>query len=60
MNDIKIGNKVIQNINDGDHNIHIVKSIDGDKAVCVSFVNEDQEEIIPLSQLTRVTEDDNS
>ena len=59
MNDnkVKVGNKVIRDISDVGHNILIVKLIEGENAVCVSTVN-DTEEIIPLSNLRRVTDDE--
>jgi len=60
MSDIKVGNKVKYYISDGKWDLFIVKSINGDKALCVSHVNEEKESIFLISELIRVTDDEDS
>ena len=53
---IEVGDLVIRVIRDGESKILQVKSIDGDKALCVSHVNEEQACICSISELTKAND----
>ncbi len=56
MMNIEVGDYVKADIRDGEFKLLQVKSIDGDKALCVSHVNEEQACICSISELTKAND----
>ncbi len=53
---IKVGDLVKKDKGDGNWDLYIVKSFYGDKAVCISHVNEEKEAIFLISELIRLND----
>ncbi len=56
MMDIEVGDFVKADIRDGEFRLLQVKSIDGDKAVCVDYINEDQAFTLSITKLIKAND----
>ena len=56
MMDIEVGDFVKADIRDGEFRLLQVKSIDGDKAVCVDYLNEDQAFTLSITKLIKAND----
>ncbi len=54
--DIEVGDFVKADIRDGEFRLLQVKSIDGDKAVCVDYINEDQAFTLSITKLIKAND----
>ena len=58
MSDIKIGDYVKAEITDSQFKILQVKTINGDQAVCIDYLNENQEFTLSISKLIKINNSD--
>ena len=56
MMDIEVDDYVKADIRDGEFRLLQVKSIDGDKAVCVDYLNEDQAFTLSITKLIKAND----